>query len=69
MREAVAWHWLDDNTMMVLTDDMVWHRLEGVYVGSLQFNGLEMTDTDCVEIMMNTRYVTSQPPATSETQV
>lgn len=60
MREAVAWHWLDDTTMMVLTDDMVWHRLEGVYVSSLRFDGLDMTDDlECTIIMPTTRYAPS----------
>lgn len=67
MSEVVAWHWLDETTMMILTDDMVWHRLEGVYTQSMSFNGLEMSSTEDVTIIMpTTRYVTQ---ATSDTPV
>ena len=51
-KEVVAWHWLDDSTMMVLTEDMEWFRLNNVYVQSIKFEGLDYTQDDSLTIQM-----------------
>lgn len=49
---ALAWHWIDDHTMMVLGDDLHWYRLEGVYLSSIKFDGLDCTTDDDMTIIM-----------------
>lgn len=54
--EVVAWHWLDDQTMMVLGADMVWYRLEGVYPANISFPELDMDSSESCEITVTQRY-------------
>jgi len=62
-KEVVAWHWLDDRTMMVLTEDMEWFRLDNVYVQSLKFEGLDYTQDDSLTIQMTRSVYWSSFPA------
>lgn len=54
--EAVAWHWLDDRTLMVLGDDMQWYKLDGLYLAGVTFEGLDMDASEECEIMLTQRY-------------
>jgi hypothetical protein len=48
----IAWHWIDDRTMMVLADDLHWYRLENVYPQAIHFDGLDMSDKDDLTFTM-----------------
>ncbi len=62
-KEVVAYHWLDDTTMMVLTEDMEWFRLEGVYLSGVSFGELDCSPCESVTLVgATTRY---QPAAES----
>lgn len=54
--EAVAWHWLDDRTLMVLGDDMQWYKLDGLYLAGVRFEGLDMDASEECEITLTQRY-------------
>ena len=62
VKNVHAWHWLDDTTLMVLTEDMEWYRLEGVYLKSINFDGLDTTSDDTF-VYPTTRYVTASQAA------